>query len=642
MARPELLERQSSWGGGKLNATTVLLEPLNSDEADELIARLLPSKQAGTPGLRERVRDAAAGNPLYLEEMAAAVAVSGGAVSIPPTIQALLAARLDQLELGERHVLERGSIEGELFHSGAVAALGSDGTDMAARLVSLVRKDIVRPDQATFAGDDAFRFRHLLIRDAAYEGMPKSVRAQLHERFAHWLDTRTGDLAELDELVGYHLEQACRFRRDLGGVDHDAEALATAAASRLEAAGRRALDRSDVDAALNLLERASSLTPSDRPDMSLEVSLVWALFLAARPADAVSRAREAAVRAAEDGDIVGELQAKLAGLTFYTRLEPESGWTELEELVERAGPVFEEAGDEAALAHFWYSTSWLEGHYGRSGPANEAALRALEYATRAGAQYMVRHCMDSVTGKLINGPMPINEALAWLEQAQRDVQPPDPWIDVYRADLLSSIGRFEEARDLHKAAALHMADRGMRLFYLHTREVNADIEWLAGDLVKAEEAERQKCAGLEEIDDMTCWSACASWLAHLIYDQGRYDEAEDWARQSSAAGASSWTRLTSLLVLAKVAARRAQFDAARELAGEALVLVEGMQSPFTQGKAALDVAEVMWLAGDSAAAIEHAERAASCYESKGATVLLGWAREFRTMVEESAASAGNR
>jgi len=149
------------WGGGKLNATTVLLDPLNSDEADELIARLLPSKQAGTPGLRERVRDAAAGNPLYLEEMAAAVAVSGGAVSIPPTIQALLAARLDQLELGERHVLERGSIEGELFHSGAVAALGSDGTDMAARLVSLVRKDIVRPDQATFAGDDAFRFRHL-------------------------------------------------------------------------------------------------------------------------------------------------------------------------------------------------------------------------------------------------------------------------------------------------------------------------------------------------------------------------------------------------------------------------------------------------------------------------------------------------
>src|ERR671936_171278 len=258
MARPELLERRSSWGGGKWNATTVLLEPLDAAETD----RLLGALGGVEPGLQQRIMTAAEGNPLFLEEMLALVRTSGAAeISVPPTIQALLAARLDQLDPAERAVLERGSVEGHVFHQGAVQAL-ANGEPQTPRLVALMRKQLVRPDTPQFEGEDAYRFRHLLIRDAAYDALPKAVRADLHERFAGWLEQRGADLVELDEIIGYHLEQAYRCFADLGPPDHRAQALGERAAERLSASGRRAYARADTAAAVNLLVRASDLLPS--------------------------------------------------------------------------------------------------------------------------------------------------------------------------------------------------------------------------------------------------------------------------------------------------------------------------------------------------------------------------------------------
>src|SRR5581483_1356600 len=125
------------------------------------------------------------GNPLFIEEMVAMVHESGaGDVTVPPTIRALLSARLDQLPAGERSVLERGAVEGQLFHSDAVAALVSPPGPVERELVGLVRADLVRPARPQFAIGDAYRFRHLLIRDAAYDALPKATRAELHERFA--------------------------------------------------------------------------------------------------------------------------------------------------------------------------------------------------------------------------------------------------------------------------------------------------------------------------------------------------------------------------------------------------------------------------------------------------------------------------
>ena len=178
MARPELLDRRTGWAGGKVNATSVLLEPLAPEETGQLIENLAHLDD----DLRARILDAAEGNPLYVEEMVAFVAESGGGeITVPPTIQALLAARLDQLDAPERDVLERGSIEGRVFHRGAVQALAPEEQQVMARLTSLVRKELVRPDKSELPGEDAFRFRHLLIRDAAYDALPKATRAELHE-----------------------------------------------------------------------------------------------------------------------------------------------------------------------------------------------------------------------------------------------------------------------------------------------------------------------------------------------------------------------------------------------------------------------------------------------------------------------------
>ncbi len=264
MARPELVARRPEW------PVTLRLAPLAAEAADQLISGL-------PPGLRERIAHAAGGNPLFLTEM---LAMAGGTeeIDVPPTLRALLAARLDQLEPSERAVLERGAVEGELFHRGAVQALAPEETQITPRLASLARKDLIRPDRAQLPGDDGFRFRHLLIRDAAYEALPKSTRAELHRRFAEWLAQRGGELVELDEILGYHFEQAHGYAAELGHVDESAE-YATRAAARLRAAGGRAAGRGDAAAAVTLLERAARLIPKEGPSQrEVQVELASALL----------------------------------------------------------------------------------------------------------------------------------------------------------------------------------------------------------------------------------------------------------------------------------------------------------------------------------------------------------------------------
>src|SRR6266536_1668032 len=236
IARPELTEHRPAW------PVTLRLEPLGDEDVDELI----PERILGE--LRAKITRAAGGNPLFIEEMLAMAGEAEGEVVVPPTLQALLAARLDQLETAERSVLERGAVEGEIFHRGAVQALTPDETQVTPRLAALVRKQLIRPDRPQLAGEDGFRFRHLLIRDAAYEALPKTTRAELHERFATWLEQHGAELVELDELLGYHLEQACRYHAELGLPSDDE--LTAAARRRLTAAGRRASFRQDPGAAV--------------------------------------------------------------------------------------------------------------------------------------------------------------------------------------------------------------------------------------------------------------------------------------------------------------------------------------------------------------------------------------------------------
>ena len=281
IARPELLDARPHWGGGKLNATTILLEPLGSADATELIANLVDDAELAST-VQQRIGETAEGNPLFVEELVAMLVDQGvlrrenggwraadelQAVSVPPSISALVAARLDHLEPLERDLIGRAAVVGKIFQRSAVAELSPPERrdELGPRLMTLVRKELVRPDRSATTGDEAFRFRHLLVRDAAYASLTKEQRADLHARFADWLERIAGDrLLEYQEVIAYHLEQAHRYRSELGLTDELTAALGLRATKHLRPAGMRALARNDQHAAANLLSRAAALIDNDR------------------------------------------------------------------------------------------------------------------------------------------------------------------------------------------------------------------------------------------------------------------------------------------------------------------------------------------------------------------------------------------
>ncbi len=238
MARPELLDERPGWSGGKLNATTLLLEPLSEADGDTLVRELLGGDLP--EAVAARIVAAAEGNPLFVEELVGMLLddghlrrVDGGVelagaverVELPPTIQALLAARLDRLSNAERGVVERASIEGQVFHLGALAALGAAREEILPTVRTLARKQLFRSDQAALPGQDAYRFRHILIREAAYERVAKEVRARWHEAFADWLEALAGErISEYEEVLGHHLAEAARYRLEIGDIGPETRA----------------------------------------------------------------------------------------------------------------------------------------------------------------------------------------------------------------------------------------------------------------------------------------------------------------------------------------------------------------------------------------------------------------------------------
>jgi class 3 adenylate cyclase len=276
MARPELLDTHLEWASGDDRASSITLEPLSDTESGELLANLLGGAQVDEEA-RAKIVEASDGLPLFVEEMVAKLVEEGALtrdngrwvasdlarITAPATIHALLAARLDRLEPALRLVLERGAVEGQVFHRAAVEYLSPapDRAGVEPGISELVLRDLIEPETAQFAGEDAFRFHHLLLRDVAYESVRKEERASLHERFAEWLDDQAGERAsEYDEIVGYHLEQAYRYRTELQGGGADGT-LGARAGERLGAAGLRSYARGDWPGTVSLLSRALELSP---------------------------------------------------------------------------------------------------------------------------------------------------------------------------------------------------------------------------------------------------------------------------------------------------------------------------------------------------------------------------------------------
>ena len=257
LARGELLEERSEWATRLPDATMLHLSQLADDETNDLIDELLQGDDLASE-VRERISEAGGGNPLFVVEMfkmlrddglLASGKGNGGRArsvassTVPPTIHALLGARLDRLSDEERAVIHGAAVMGKVFSWSAVLDLVPDPLRprVGPILQSLVRRELIEPDRTAAFGEDAFGFHHLLIQEAAYRQIPKELRAELHERFATWLERTTGDrIGENEEILAYHLEQAARYRVELGRADDVTEGLIDRASSALAAVGRRA------------------------------------------------------------------------------------------------------------------------------------------------------------------------------------------------------------------------------------------------------------------------------------------------------------------------------------------------------------------------------------------------------------------
>jgi class 3 adenylate cyclase/tetratricopeptide (TPR) repeat protein len=604
MARPDLLEKCPGWGGGKWNATTVLLEPLDVVETEQLLDEL-GSVQGE---LRERIARVAEGNPLFVEEILALVRESGlQEVAIPPTIQALLAARLDQLDPNERAVLERGAVEGRVFHRSALEALSDGNGQLAGRLHALVRKELVRPDRAQFPADEAYRFRHLLIRDATYDALPKAVRADLHERFSAWLEARGIVLAELDEILGHHLEQAARYKQELGVPDMD---LAERACARLAAAGRRALWRSDVRAAASLLGRAVTLIRSSRLDVHLELDLARSLF-GLEIEQAVASADAVAERAQSAGDQTGAALAHVVAAHYRLYSVAQVDIDHLERLAQEALPLLERAEDHAGLVHVWMAVG--------TGVANfraqyddwaRAAEQALHHARLAG-----QHQTDlfRLPDALFFGSRPADEALRALDAVLPD--PPHPSSLLWRAALLAMLGRFDEALPLG-------AEAGRRL-----RELTGDaaggymlatIAHFAGDDETAAHELRQYCDLLQERGLRFQLSTYAPALGRLLCRLGRHDEAIPLVHLARTLGDEQdvMTRMLWRQTQALILSNEGKHAEAESLARETVVIARTTDALNWRGDALSDLAEVLLAASRTREAAAAFAQALESYERK--------------------------
>lgn len=295
-ARTDLFDVRPDFPGDVANATRLELQPLSGADSRVLIEHLL-GDAAAAADLPDRVFTGAEGNPLFVEELvrmlvderhiardeAGVSSVRGlSAVSVPPTLHALLAARLDRLEPAERGVVETAAVVGRSFGGGAVLELsrGEDRSELDRHLGALVRKQLIEPDGGRFAGEETFSFTHILVRDVAYQGILKGLRTDLHARFADWLEREAGERAgEYEEILGYHLERAYRYLTELGPIDERGRELAARAAARVGSSGGRALARGDIRPAVGLLERAVSLLPEDDParrDLTVKLGIALA------------------------------------------------------------------------------------------------------------------------------------------------------------------------------------------------------------------------------------------------------------------------------------------------------------------------------------------------------------------------------
>ena len=653
MARPEFLDTRPGWGGGKLGATTILLEPLAAEAAAELLAGL-PGGSALPEGLTGRITEAAEGNPLYVEEMLGMLVDEGrlfqasdgrwetqgelGDVSVPPTITALLAARLERLPAEERALAERASVVGRVFEQAAVSELSPEAerSGLTVRLLALVRKELLRPDNSGgLGGDDAYRFRHLLIRDAAYASLPKSERAALHERFAAWLERVAGDRgSEYLEIVAHHLEQAYHYRVELGDGGQGVEELGRRATHALVCSGGGALERADAPGAVALLERAMRLGAFD-PRTRLE-----ALELLGRGYQATDQFergaqtyRDAQAQAKALDDRTAELRLQIREVDARTYDRP-ALVTRLAQLATAAIDELGPDGDPETLAIAWHQIAVVSGFACRWADAAVASDAAIANAVRA-PRITTGRLIGQLGLALILGPEPVHAATARIRAllAAHDGREVRAVMTSCLAMLHYMGGASTEADRDYATSQASLADLAQTFTAAGEAVGYAQMHVRIGSFRRAEELATQALNELDAIGAAVTAVTAAAVVAIARLLDDRDNEVEGLLEMARAADATDimtqagWREVAALL-----ASRRGQHDEADRLAREAVTVLAETQAPLDRADAAIVLGYVLRSAGRGEDARDAFLAARSFFEAKGATA---FARRVEQVLSEA-------
>ncbi len=556
-------------------------------------------------------------------------------VVVPPTIQALLQARLDLLPDDERTVIGHAAVEGQVFHRGSVAELvpGRVLPELDTQLSSLVRKELIRPETSMLPGEEAFRFRHLLIREAAYSAMPKELRAKLHERLAEWLErSATGSLFELDEILGYHLEQAYRFRHELGWAGEAEQALAGRAAARLLAAGQGAFARADLSATIALLRRGIELLPEGDP---ARLEALRGLASAHSRRGELGRAEEVLRSALGQARVAGnarvEALARLSLGSIRTRTDPEARTEdELAEAIEIAASM-EKAGDLSALAQAHNRIGLCRFMLGRAGEGEADLREAAELARRGGDAVAEREALSSRLRPVAWGPTPAADGIAFcdfvLQHEGANIAHKAHALQV-RALLAAMQGDFELSRDSASRAWAIIEEFGLNLQHgIYAIDVGVAV-LLEGEDTVAERTLRAANETLAGVGETGARATLVALLADLVAKNGSVDEAARFAEESRAIASTDdldaqgrWRP-----ALARVLSRRGDHSAAERLVREADALLEPTDFIVLHAHVCDVLGDVLERAGRVDEACDAVDRAIGLHEQKGNVVSAGRSR----------------
>lgn len=604
LARLELLEEHPNWGGGSL-----VLAPLGPEESRALAVSRLSGRMVPAQMVDELL-ETAQGNPLFVEQLAAAIGERGD-VSVPPTVEALLASRIDRLGPAERDLIRCASVLGNRFSVEALLSLLPERARPSApkHLRALERREFVVP----LPSDAEFAFRHVLVQQAAYRSLTKQDRAAFHERTAIWLQSRPG---ELEENVGYHLEQSFRYHREIGDPESKARDLGHQAGEKLAAAGLRAFGRFDAGGAENLLTRARALLPNGhREKWEVSFRLAEAHETMGRHDDAEAILIDLAATAPDDVTRI-TLELERAWVRLAIGPDPMS-MVDLEDLARSA--LAQPEHDDATAVLPLFILGEVFRRTGRIAEMESTLRRCLAHADRSTSTRYQLGARRMLATALELGSMPvpqcIDECGKLLMLRGRENGAVLPILGRLHAmngefDLgRRMVGRGEEL--LRERA---QARRPLSLVWKR----RAEVEVLAGDRDAAEEYLRQAVEMDMAMDVREEASEAAALLARLLFDKGRFDQAGEMAEVSkSQAPAESVTpQALWRSTMAPTLATRGKLEEAFRLGEEAIDRVPPVMVNL-RADLYLDLARTRLAAGQEEAGRGAMDEAIESYRRKG-------------------------